>query len=65
MSATERTETIDGGFPKDIFDGALNGMPGIEMYRAWVFPDMYPDERQPVLSNWSAEDLEAFCGIYK
>lgn len=64
MSLTVRSETIDGGFPRDIFDGALNGMPGIDMYRAWVWPDAYPKERQPVLKNWDPEDLEAYCGEY-
>jgi hypothetical protein len=33
-----------------------------EMYEAWVFPDLHPDERQPVLKNWHPEDLAAYCG---
>lgn len=35
-----------------------------DMYRAWTAQDdeLYPDERQPVLSNWDPEDLIAFCG---
>lgn len=47
-----------------IFDGLLNGMPGIEMYRSWVIPELNPYMPQPRLENWSAEDLEAYCGIY-
>ncbi len=46
----------------DVFDSVLNGMPGINMYRGWVFSDLYPDERQPVLTNWSAEEIWAYCG---
>ena len=38
--------------------------PRSDMYRAWVFPELFPNEMQPVLANWSDEDLEAFCGIY-
>ena len=64
MSQTVRSESIDGGFATGVFDGSLNNMPGIDMYRAWVFPDLYPAERQPVLKNWDKDDLGAFCGIY-
>lgn len=53
------------GLTDSIFSPGLNGMPGIDMYRAWVVPDLFPDQKQPRLENWSAEDLEAFCGIYK
>lgn len=31
------------------------------MYRAWVFPDLFPDERQPVLKNWHPDDLEDYA----
>ena len=48
----------------NIFDSQFNGMAGASMYRAWNLPELFPDERQPVLSNWPAEDLEAYCGIY-
>ena len=47
-----------------LFDPDFSQSPRNEMYRAHVFPDLYPDEPQPVLSNWSDEDLEAYCGIY-
>jgi hypothetical protein len=46
----------------DIFDGILNGMPGIEQYRGWVVPDLYPEVREPVWSNWSSEEIWDFCG---
>jgi hypothetical protein len=66
--SAEAGYTEDGGTvwgEEGIFSGALNGMPRIDMYRSWRYPEMYPDERQPVLSNWSPDDLEAYCGIYK
>lgn len=56
-------EPENGEFISGVFDSGLNGMPGIQMYRAWVHPDIYPNERQPVLSNWSAEDKLSYCGI--
>jgi len=52
----------DGAFVGDVFHGALSSAPRIDMYRSWVFPDLYPNERQPVLKNWSAEDLWDYCG---
>lgn len=49
----------------NIFDGALNGGGRTTMYRSWVFPDVYPDERPAMTQNWSDEEKEAFCGIYR
>lgn len=43
----------------NIFDPLFTGY---DMYRAWVWPDEYPNERQPRLENWSTSDLEAYCG---
>lgn len=48
----------------NIFGSAFSQCARSDMYRAWVYPELYPNERQPVLSNWSVEDLEAYCGIY-
>jgi hypothetical protein len=33
-----------------------------DMYQAWVFPELFPEERPPALQNWHPEDLAAFCG---
>lgn len=33
-------------------------------YIAQVVPECYPDEPLPVLKNWTAEEREAYCGIY-
>ncbi|MBM4592646.1 hypothetical protein GS454_04660 [Rhodococcus hoagii] len=45
-----------------IFDSTFSGMPGAEMYRAWTIPDLFPEQPQPVLSNWDPADLEMYCG---
>lgn len=55
----------DGAFVGDIFHGAMSSAPRVEMYRSWVFPDLYPDERPAVLKNWSDDDLWDYCGIRK
>ena len=45
-----------------IFSGALSGAPRIEMYRSWVYPDLYPDEKPARLENWEVDDIIAYCG---
>lgn len=45
-----------------IFDETFNGMARSEMYRSWLVPDLFPLERQPVLKNWHAEDIEMYVG---
>lgn len=57
--------TEDGAFVGDIFHGALSSAPRVNMYRSWVFPDLYPNERPCQLGNWSDEDLWDYCGIRK
>lgn len=47
-----------------VLDAEFSRVTRSDMYRAWVFPEEYPGEQQPRLSNWSDEDLVAFCGIY-
>lgn len=46
----------------NIMDSAYNGMPGSELYRAQVFPELYPHQKQMDISKWSAEDREMYCG---
>lgn len=41
-----------------IFDIAFSD----DRYQAQVMPDLFPNIRQPVLSNWHPEDLPAYCG---
>lgn len=49
------------GMVTNIFDIGAVGVRH-DMYKAWVVPDLYPNEPQPVLKNWHPEDLAAFCG---
>ncbi|QIS05897.1 hypothetical protein F5X71_29525 [Nocardia brasiliensis] len=47
---------------KDILDPELNGNGSIEMYRGWVHPDIYFDQKPALLDNWSDDDIEMYCG---
>lgn len=47
----------------NIMDPLFNGMAGSEFYRAQVFPELFPHEKQMLIDNWSAEDREMYCGI--
>lgn len=49
----------------NVMDPLFNGMARIEMYRAQLVPELYPNQRQFQLGNWSAEELEMYCGIYE
>lgn len=44
----------------DLFEGELNDR--TDMYRAQVFPELYPSEKPMLVGNWSREDQEAYCG---
>lgn len=44
----------------DLFEGELNDR--TDMYRAQVFPELYPDENPMLVENWPADDREAYCG---
>ena len=46
----------------NLFDAKFNGMPRSEMYRAQLFPDLFPHEKPMLLENWPAEDREMYCG---
>lgn len=46
----------------DVMEQGFNGNDRTEMYRAWVFPELFPDEKQPLIENWSQEDREMYCG---
>ncbi|BBX09448.1 hypothetical protein [Mycolicibacterium aichiense] len=47
---------------KTLFDGEFNGMAGSEMYRAEVFPELFPHQPPMLLENWSQDDLEMYVG---
>jgi hypothetical protein len=44
----------------DLFEGELNDR--TDMYRAQVFPELYPNEKPMLVGNWSREDQEVYCG---
>jgi len=44
----------------NIIDAWWNGMP--ELYRAQVFPELWPHEKEMLIENWSLEDLEMYVG---
>ncbi|AGT12565.1 hypothetical protein TROUBLE_51 [Mycobacterium phage Trouble] len=46
----------------NIFDGQFSGMSGVDMYRAWVTPELYPHQKPALLANWPDEDKEMFVG---
>lgn len=53
-----RTFPKDVNNSKSIFDAEFNAIPGIDMYRSWVEPEMYPDERPARIENWTEYDRE-------
>lgn len=46
----------------NLLDATFNGMAGSEFYRAQIFPELFPHEKQMLIDNWSAEDREMYCG---
>ncbi|WP_156161938.1 hypothetical protein [Nocardia vulneris] len=55
---TKRRTFAEVSSPKSVFDSEFNSMPGIDMYRSWVEPDMYPNEQPARVENWSTYDRE-------
>jgi hypothetical protein len=47
----------------DIFDGLLSGMPRLNMYRAQVYPELYPCERPMLLDNWPEPEQDVFGAV--
>ncbi len=46
----------------NIMDAEFNGTPGAKMYRAEVFPELFPNEPRMRISNWCQDDLEMYVG---
>lgn len=44
----------------NLLDSLFNGMP--ELYRAQVFPELWPHEKEMLLENWCEDDLQMFVG---
>lgn len=61
--APQEPELDNGGEDhSQIMDGAYNRMGRSELYRATVFPELFPHERQMRVENWSEDDREMYCG---
>lgn len=46
----------------NILDATFNGMPGSEMYRAQLFPELWPHQKEMLIENWCQDDLEMYVG---
>lgn len=46
----------------NLLDATFNGMPASEMYRAQLFPELFPHQGEMLLDNWSLDDLEMYVG---
>ena len=46
----------------NIIDPVFNGMGRSEMYRALIFPNIFPHEKPMLIENWSKQDREMYCG---
>ncbi|QDP44785.1 hypothetical protein SEA_AJAY_50 [Mycobacterium phage Ajay] len=46
----------------NIFDGQFSGMSGVDMYRAWVTPELYPNKKRALIENWDPQDIEMYVG---
>lgn len=44
----------------NIMDPLFNGMGGSEMYRAQLFPELWPHQKRMLIENWSELDLEMY-----
>jgi len=44
-------------------DPLFNGLARVEMYRAQIIPDLFPNQKRMLIENWSADDREMYCGI--
>lgn len=45
----------------NVMDADFNG-PGSELYRAELFPELFPHQPRMRLENWSDDDLEQYVG---
>ena len=45
----------------NIMDSVFNGMAGSELYRAQVFPELFPHQKLMLIENWDQQDIEMYC----
>ena len=48
----------------NIMDPLFNGLARVELYRAQLVPELYPNYKPFLVHNWTAEEREMYCGIY-
>ncbi|ARQ94622.1 hypothetical protein C731_2956 [Mycolicibacterium hassiacum DSM 44199] len=46
---------------QNLLDPTFNGMPGSELYRGEIFPELFPGKRM-MLENWTQDDLGQYVG---
>lgn len=44
----------------NLLDSTFNGMGRSEMYRAQVFPELFPHEKPMMIDNWSQQDRDMY-----
>lgn len=49
----------------NIWDPVFNGLARVGMYRSELTPELFPNQKQMLIHNWSAEEREMYCGIYR
>lgn len=48
----------------NLFDGTFIGLASGNLYRSYVFPDLWPGHKQARLENWPEDEREIWCGVY-
>ena len=44
----------------NLLDATFNGMGGSEMYRAQIFPELFPHQKEMLVHNWPKQDIEMY-----
>ena len=44
----------------NILDSTFNGMAGSELYRAQIFPELWPHQKPMLIENWSEDDIDMY-----
>ena len=44
----------------NLLDATFNGMGASEMYRAQLFPDLFPHQKEMLVHNWPKQDIEMY-----
>jgi len=44
----------------NLLDATFNGMGASEMYRAQIFPELFPHQGEMLVHNWPVQDIEMY-----